>query len=239
MNSEKEKNKIGKVGKILLKIKNVIVYTLAIIGLFAIIWFIAYRSGKKIGINQKMINSTIQRETQTTTLGLKNMGKLVTQSAYATVVIDNKDDKKIFDKLHIPFSNRRLIFSYSVKVDAAIDFEQIKERIEGNKIIITLPHAAIYGANIDKNSLKKYLEEGSFKLEETNDALKDIEEQAKADSIANGILEQADANAKILIENLVKSEEMFKDYEVLFEYIGENQEENNTENKIENKVENK
>lgn len=233
MCAEKTNSKIGKVKKILLIIKNVIVYSLAIIGLVAIIWFIAYRSGKKIGFMQKENESTMQTQTQTTTLGFKDMGKLVTQSAYATVVIDNKDDKKIFDKLHIPFSNRRIIFSYNVKVDAAVDFSLITEKIQDNKIIITLPRAEIYGASIDKDSLKKYLEEGTFKLEETNEALKDIEEQATADSKANGLLEQADTNAKILIENFVKSEESLKDYEVVFEYIGENQEENKVENTVE------
>lgn len=66
-----------------------------------------------------------------------------------------------------------------------------------------------------------------------NEAWKDVEEQAIADSKANGLLEQADINAKILIENFIKSEKSFKNYEVIFEYIGENQEESKTENKVE------
>lgn len=233
MSAEKSNSKIGKVKKVLLITKNVIVYALAVIGLIAIIAFVAYRSGKEIGFMQKENESTMETQTQTTTLGFKDMGKLVTQSAYATVVIDNKDDKKIFDKLHIPFSDRRLIFSYNVKVDAAVDFSQITEDIQENKIVITLPHAEIYGANTDKDSLKKYLEEGSFTLEETNDAWKDIENQATEDAKANGLLEQADVNAKILIENFVKSEVSLKGYEVVFEYIGDVQEQPQeiTENK--------
>lgn len=233
MSAEKSNSKIGKVKKVLLITKNVIVYALAVIGLIAIIAFVAYRSGKEIGFMQKENESTMETQTQTTTLGFKDMGKLVTQSAYATVVIDNKDDKKIFDKLHIPFSDRRLIFSYNVKVDAAVDFSQITEDIQENKIVITLPHAEIYGANTDKDSLKKYLEEGSFTLEETNDAWKDIENQATEDAKANSLLEQADVNAKILIENFVKSEVSLKGYEVVFEYIGDVQEQPQeiTENK--------
>lgn len=208
--------KISKVKKVLLTIKNIVVYTLAIIGIIAIVWVIAYYSGQKFGFMKK---STMETQTQTTSLGFKNMGELVTQSAYATVIIDNKDDKKIFNKLKIPFSDRRLIFSYNVKVDASVDFSQIVEDIQENKIIIKLPHAKIFGANTDKDSLRKYIEEGTFALEETNEAWKDIESQAVADATANGLLEQADMNAKILIENFVKSEETFKDYEVSFEYI--------------------
>lgn len=211
--------KVSKVKKVLLIIKNVIVYTLAIIGVISIVWFCAYRSGKKIGFMQKENESTMKTQTVTTALEFRNIGKLVTQSAYTTVVIDNKDDKKIFDKFHIPFSNRVLVFGYNVKVDAAVDFSQITEDIKENKIIIKLPHAEIFGANTDKDSLKKYIEEGSFSLEETNEAWKDIENQAIADAKTNGLLEQADINAKILIENFVKSDENFKDYEVSFEFI--------------------
>ena len=165
-------------------------------------------------------------QTKTTKLGLEDVGELVTQTAYLTVVQDNKENREFFDLFEIPFTESRQIFSYDIEIDASVDFTQISYDININKneITIKLPHSKIYKATLDTDSLKIYLDSESLfsriDLQEHNDALKEMEEQAIQDAEANGLLEAADENAKRIIEGFVKSNTQYKEYKINYEYIG-------------------
>ena len=164
--------------------------------------------------------------TKTTQFGLKDVGELVTQTAYVTVVEDSKTNRDFFNLFDIPFTESRQIFSYDVEVDASIDFSKItfEPKKDENKIVVKLPHAKIYKSTLNLFSLKIYLDSGNpfsrINLEKQNDALKEIEKQAVADSIANGILESADKHGKALIDGLIKGNNTYKDYTIIYEYIG-------------------
>lgn len=228
MNSEKKEGLSNKIKMI----KNIIIYILALIGLISIVWFIGYRFGSNWEFFKKGKNSNLEIHTQTTQLGFKDMGELVTQSAYTTIVVDNKDNKKwMFDKLKVPFSDRRLLFTYNVKVDAAVDFTQITLQNYESSIIVKLPHSKIFNTSLNNDSLKIYLQDGDFKFEETNEAQKALKQQATADAIANGILELADENAQFLIERMIKSNSNLKDCEIKFKYIDNKNQEVSNENK--------
>lgn len=204
--------------QLLKNIKNAIIYVLALVGLISIVWFL----GTHFGVKVPFINNIKEVNVQSTKLNFEDVGELVTQSANTTVVIDNKDSKKVLNtKLKISFSDRRLLFSYNVKVDASVDFTKIQQEVMESKIILKVPHAKVYSAETMKDSLKKYIEEGSYSLEETNESLKAIEDQAKVDAVNNGLLTQADENAKMLLINFVKSEPSFKNFEVEIEYLEE------------------
>lgn len=165
-------------------------------------------------------------QTKTTKLGLEDVGELVTQTGYLTVVQDNKENRSFFQLFDIPFTESRQIFSYDVEVDASVDFSQITYTADNKKgeITIKLPHAKIYKATLNPDSLKVYLDSESLfsriDLSEHNDALKTMQEQAIKDAEANGILDSADENAKTLIESFIKSNNEYKDYNVNYEYIG-------------------
>ncbi len=165
-------------------------------------------------------------QTKTTKLGLEDVGELVTQTGYLTVVQDNKENRSFFQLFDIPFTESRQIFSYDVEVDASVDFSQITYTADNKKgeITIKLPHAKIYKATLNPDSLKVYLDSESLfsriDLSEHNDALKTMQEQAVKDAEANGILDSADENAKTLIEGLIKSNNEYKEYNVNYEYIG-------------------
>ena len=165
-------------------------------------------------------------QTKTTKLGLEDVGELVTQTGYLTVVQDNKENRSFFQLFDIPFTESRQIFSYDVEVDASVDFSQITYTADNKKgeITIKLPHAKIYKATLNPDSLKVYLDSESLfsriDLSEHNDALKTMQEQAVKDAEANGILDSADENAKTLIEGLIKSNNEYKEYKVNYEYIG-------------------
>ncbi len=173
-----------------------------------------------------MNKSLFKYQTKTTKIGFEDVGELVTQTCRVTVICDNTHNRDFFNLFDIPFTESRQIFSYDVTVDASVDFSKITYTAndENNEITIKLPHAKIYKSTIDTSSFRKYLDSESWfsriDLEKQNGALKAIEEQGIADAQANGIIEAADKNAKKLIEGFVKTNERYKDYKIIFEYIG-------------------
>lgn len=173
-----------------------------------------------------MFKTSFTTQTKTTKLGLEDVGELVTQTCYVTVVEDTEVNRKLFDLFDIPFTESRQIFSYDVEVDASVNFSEISfdANKENSEITVSLPHAKIYKSTLNLFSLKVYLDSESLfsriNLEKQNEALKAIEEQAVNDSIANGILEAADKNAQTLINGFIKSNNEYKEYKINYEYIG-------------------
>lgn len=170
-------------------------------------------------------SSVINLQTKSTKFGLKDVGELVTQTAYITVVTDNKENKELFNKFEIPFTESRQIFSYDVEVDVSVDFSEISYTVdsENKEIKVSLPHSKIYKTTLNTDSLKVYLDTESLfsriDLKEHNDALNAIKEQAATDAKANGTLEAGDNNAKRLVESFIKENSRYKDYSFSYEYI--------------------
>ena len=166
-------------------------------------------------------------KSDTLSIGFKNVGELVTQSAFVRVLEDSTVNRKIFEKFDIPFTESRKMFSYIVQVDASINFAEISPQIndETKTIKIELPHSKVYNSTPDLNSFKSYIDSESLfsriKSEEYNDALKELVSQGEKDAIDNGLLEKADENAKKLIESFIKNDKKYKDYDIKYEYIGE------------------
>ncbi len=165
-------------------------------------------------------------KTKTTKLGLEDVGELVTQTCYVTVIEDTKNNRELFNLFDIPFTESRQIFSYDVEVDASVNFSEITydANDENSEITIKLPHAKIYKSTLNLFSFKKYLDSESLfsriDLEKQNEALKAMEEQAVNDAKANGIIEAADRNAQTLINGFIKSNDKYKEYKISYEYIG-------------------
>lgn len=209
-NENKIKNKIPKI-----KIHKIIKYIV-----IALILIIVFSSGV-------FFSSVINGQTKTTKLGFENVGELVTQTAYMTIVRDTEEHREFFDLFQIPFTQSRQIFSYDIQIDASIDFSKITNTIDDNKkqIKVEIPHAKIYKATIDNNSLKVYLDKESLfsriDLTEHNDAVEEMKNQGIEDAKANGILELAQKNAENLISTFLKTNNKFKDYNIAFEYKGE------------------
>ena len=162
---------------------------------------------------------------KTTKLGLENVGILVTQTCYTTVVEDSKVNRDFFKLFEIPFTESRQIFSYDIEVDAAMDFEKIKYNVNsGDKIInVKVPHIMIYKTNLKQDSLKVYLDSESLfsriNLDKHNEAIAKMKETAINDCKANNLLEAALDNAERIIEGFFKTNETYQDYNVVFEFI--------------------
>ncbi len=213
-NENDKKSRIKNIWKIIKKLPSAIKIVLVIL-IIALIFYIG-------GIWK----SVITNQTKTTKLGLENVGELVTQTAYLTIVQDTEEHREFFDLFEIPFTQSRQIFSYDIQVDASVDFSKITYEIDGNKdnqkIKVKLPHAKIYKSSIDNESLKIYLDEESLfsriDLAEHNEAMKQLTEQGIKDAEANGLLKAGDENAKKLIETFFKSNG-YEDYQIEYEYI--------------------
>lgn len=213
-NENDKKSRIKNIWKIIKKLPSAIKIVLVIL-IIALIFYIG-------GIWK----SVITNQTKTTKLGLENVGELVTQTAYLTIVQDTEEHREFFDLFEIPFTQSRQIFSYDIQVDASVDFSKITYEIDGNKdnpkIKVKLPHAKIYKSSIDNESLKIYLDEESLfsriDLSEHNEAMKQLTEQGIKDAEANGLLKAGDENAKKLIETFFKSNG-YEDYQIEYEYI--------------------
>ena len=208
MSSSKEKNKslLAKIS-MLPKVIRTIVLVVALVAIFS------------LGLFSKDILSIT---TKSTKFGLEDVGELVTQTAYLTVVDEISKYSQVFNK-KIPLTQSRQIFSYDVEVDASVDFSKITLDEGIDKITVKLPHAKVYKATLDEESLHVFLDSGSLftriKLEDQGDARKKMQETAIKDAEANGLLEAADKNAKRLINSMIKSNNKYKDYEINYEYI--------------------
>lgn len=143
--------------------------------------------------------------------GFNDVGELVTQEWYGRILEDSSDDRKIFKKISIPFTTSRLIFSLDVEVLAGIDFRKIDYKIskDHSKITVILPKAKIYKYYQVPKTFKTYLDEESIftnissgKRHELEDV---IVEKGKKKALDSGLLEKADNNAKILVEQMIKS----------------------------------
>lgn len=171
------------------------------------------------------VTSKFSTHSKATKFGLENMGELVTQTAYVTIVQDSKDHKEFFNLFKLPFSTSRMIFSYDFSVDASVNFEQISYDINDKKkeIKVKLPHAKHYKTTMAVNSLEVYLDDdGLFSridLKELNQAEVEMEEEAKNTAIANNLLEAADKNAQKILETMFKSASKYQEYNVVYEYI--------------------
>lgn len=209
---EKNEKKERKDNKILKIIKNYSVELLIVCIVIIIIIF-----GFKYSNNFKT-------QEKTTTLGLRDVGELVTQTCYATVIEDSKNNRDFFKLFDFPFTTSRQIFSYDFEVDASINFEEIDSKIDHKKktITIILPHATVYKTTLKPMSLKVYLDEDNLfsriDLKQHNEALEKMEKQAAKDCQGNGLIEAADKNAKQIITSVIKSNKDVKDYKVYIKY---------------------
>jgi len=143
--------------------------------------------------------------------GFNDVGELVTQEWYGRILEDSSKDRKAFKKISIPFTTSRIIFSLDVEVLAGIDFKEIEYEISADqsKIEVTLPKAQIYKYYQVPKTFKSYLDDESIftnidstekhKLEDA------VVEKGKKQALEAGLLEKADNNAKVIVEQMIRA----------------------------------
>lgn len=157
----------------------------------------------------------------TSKLGFEDIGEMATQSAYCKETSMQEADRDILG-VHIPFTQSKYIYSYDVTIKAGYDFGEIEWSVDKEKKIIQvkLPEAKVLSNEIDLDSLKIYHEEESIfrpiTLEENNIAMKNLQETAEKDAIANGLLKNAESNAKTILKAFFAQVFDLEEYKIKF-----------------------
>ena len=200
-----DENKVAKRKKSMVKTKLIALIAVIIIALGAGLYF-----GK-----------SLSSESRITKLGFEDMGELATQAAYCTMVEDTEAARDLFG-VEIPFTQSRLIYSYDVIVRAGLDFEQIEWSVdEPNKVIeVKLPEIRVLNSELDTESFKLYLEDESIfrriSMEENNDSMIEMEENARRQAVGNGLLDEARANAEAILRSFFAGVYDLEKYEIVF-----------------------
>ena len=200
-----DENKVAKRKKSIVKAKLIALIVVIVIALGAGLYF-----GK-----------SLSSESRITKLGFEDMGELATQAAYCTMVEDAEAARDLFG-VEIPFTQSRLIYSYDVIVRAGLDFEQIEWSVdEPNKIIeVKLPEIRVLNSELDTESFKLYLEDESIfrriSMEENNDSMIEMEENARRQAVGNGLLDEARANAEAILRSFFAGVYDLEKYEIVF-----------------------
>ncbi len=167
----------------------------------------------------------VEKEITATTIrdGLRDMGFLVTEEYYFTQVVSFSSIKSLF-KIELPFTESSYLAGYDGVVTAGIDFSKIlvQKDDEARTITVTLPPAAIKNVDIDMDSFQLYSEkEGMWNrvsVEDFNQSLVELENNARNRALERGILDRADDNAVKVIDNFVHSLLAGTGYTVHYEY---------------------
>lgn len=204
----KEKTKEKKKVKERIKIpKTIMIITICIILLF--IAFLGFKYSKSMNHRETIID-----------FGFKDVGELVTQEWYGRILQDSSKDRKIFNKISVPFTESRIIFSLDVEVTAGLNFKEIEQDIseDGKTVTITLPKAKIYKYYQVPNTFNSYLDDESWftniNSKERHDLEDAVVEKGKEKALEAGLLEKADKNAKTIIEQMVKAKD--KDIDIIW-----------------------
>lgn len=140
--------------------------------------------------------------------GLEDMGFLTTEKYFFTQYEKYSNTKKWGFVLS---STSSFAYTYDGCVYAGIDCTKVLvNKDEENKTItITLPEAEIQSIDIDFDSFQVVDEKTGLFNKQTvtnyNDAMVEFKEKAKEKALEKGVLEDAQTQAKSLIENFVNS----------------------------------
>ena len=215
LKDEKKEEKVKKFKKWLKKTPKLIKYIVLILVIVAV--FILGTKYTEI-FNH---NETV------TEFGFRDVGLLVTQEWYGRIVEDSKVDRKLFNLFSIPGTESRQLFSIDVEVSAAVDFEKIKYDVKRKSdnviIVVSLPHAEIYNSSEVIGSFISYIDTESWfsriDVEKNQEAREAIRKKAEDIALEQGLLTKADENAQKVITNMIKGNNLTKDYEVEFKYL--------------------
>ena len=85
---------------------------------------------------------------------------------------------------------------------------------------VRLPEAKILSSELKWDSFKLYHEDESIfkqiKMEENNEALKNLVQNAETDAVANGLLDNARSNAETILRGFFGNVYNLEDYEIKF-----------------------
>ena len=159
-----------------------------------------------------VIGFTIEKESETNVSGIlteiKQISQLDTVEMYFNEILDYSESLNI-SGIEIPFTEKKFIFIVKAKVQSGIDLSTLTEddiKIVDKKLILTLNRARITSKEIlEYNAYSE--NDGLFNKVSNEDTLKTLNEfrvRLEKQAIESGILEKAEANAKIVLESFLR-----------------------------------
>ena len=170
--------------------------------------------GAGVGVRSVLVSGN-----KLTRLGFEDIGELATQSAYCTEVSTIEGARELFG-LTIPFTQSKYVYSYDVVIKAGLDFGDIDWTVGEDTITVRLPEIRILSSEIDLDSFRVYVENESIfrriSLEENNEAMKALQASAEENAVANGLLDNARANAETILTGFFAGEYDLSQYTLRF-----------------------
>lgn len=157
-------------------------------------------------MNTELINNKLEEAKELTTLKYHytNMGQF-----------ENQND---FYGWKVPFTTKSFIVSYDGTIHAGVNLEKAVVGVGNNRIDIQVPSSTILSHEINEESLKVFLEKDTIfnliKIEDYNDFAKDQKKVVEEKAIKNGLLTEANEKAEKTIKELLKLDDLFKEYEI-------------------------
>lgn len=139
----------------------------------------------------------------------KTISELNSIEMYFNEIIDFKN-AKFFQEFKVPFTEKAFVFKVEAKVKAGIDLSQLEEKdiaIQDKSITIKLPNPKITSKEILSSKLY-YEKDGLFNEVTTEDtliALESFQNTLESHALESGIIEKAETNTKLYVENLLYS----------------------------------
>jgi len=138
---------------------------------------------------------------------LQETGQLVTAEYTVRKVVKASDEQTWFK-----FGNRRILMTCEAHMKAGIDMQQIKEqdiRIKDSVVYVKLPHATMFSLSIPPNKIQMHHEEvgllrDKFTAMERETLLRQAETQIRSLADSIGILQTAESNASVFVQNLLQ-----------------------------------
>lgn len=154
-------------------------------------------------------NNNLELKAETVKLQLNDTGNLDTQVAYAKEVGEpRKEDLDVLG-IRVPFTGAKKLFSVPFTIKAGMDFREVNLEVDNTSgiIKIKLPDIKVHSCEGDYNNAHVWDESNSvfqaISLPDTFEEITKMKETATQDAINNGLLENAEKNAKVLIEGFV------------------------------------
>lgn len=173
----------------------------------------------------QIIEKEVTISGETICSGLEEIGTLNTAEYYFTHVSKYEDSVE-FLGCEVPFSESSFVYSYDGRICAGVDFSEIAVEVdeESRTITVTLPPVMITSFEIDTDSFTLYDESESLinqiSVEAMADSISEIELDEREKAVDKGLLETAEENAKVLIENFMDGLYEANSYTVVIQATG-------------------
>lgn len=166
------------------------------------------------------IHTHFSSKSDTLKIGFEDIGEMATQVAYCKEVDKINKLADLYGMI-IPFTQSKYIYSYNIVIKAGFNFDEIEWKKQDKTIQVKLPEIKILSSEIDYDSFEVYHEQDSIftkvNLEERNESILKLKEKAEQDAIANGLLENARANAETILKGFFGQAYDLEEYKLVFQ----------------------